>query len=71
MIHTPANGTQGILLRVATDHWVFRVYTTAGEFIDYDLLHTDLCVRIEDSDATFYTTEHHTYLDHNQDVLQT
>lgn len=64
-----ADGVEGILLRLDVDVWVFRVYSEPGVFIDYDLLHTDLCVKIQDADATFYTSEGYAKLDHSPETL--
>lgn len=51
-----ANGISGIILRSHSDEGgcIFRVYDNNGGFKDYDLLHSDLCVTITDSDAYFY-----------------
>ncbi len=64
-----ADGVEGILLNIGEGIIVFRVYSEPGVFIDYDLLHTDLCVKIQDADATFYTSEGYAKLDHSPETL--
>lgn len=63
-----ANGVTGCLLRVGFSEWVFRVYWTTG-FKDYDLLHADIQVTINDSDAAFYEDGDYLKLDHSPDAL--
>jgi len=65
----PADGTKGILLRVDVDKWVFRVYKENNYFIDYDLLHSDLQVIIDDTDSTFYSDDKGNRLDHTPETL--
>jgi hypothetical protein len=70
----PANGVEGHLLYVGEDDeggtgYVFRVYTDSGEFTDYDLCHTDLCVTITDQDATFYSDDNGNRLNHSPKTL--
>ena len=64
-----ADGVEGHLLYIGDEHYVFRVYTDNGDFTDYDLLHSDLCVTITDKDATFYSDEQGDRLDHNPATL--
>jgi hypothetical protein len=62
---TPANGVKGHLLYQHGDNrYVFRVYDNSHNFVDYDLLHSDLCVIISDEDSAFYRDEFHDVLDH-------
>ena len=66
----PATGTVGYLIRVATDQgYVFRVYDGEHNFVDYDILHYDMRIQIQDEDATFYTNEVGDYIDHSPDTL--
>lgn len=66
----PANGTVGYLLRVADEReYVFRVYDENHNFTDYDILHYDMCIQIQDEDATFYSNEHGDYIDHSPETL--
>lgn len=65
----PADGTKGILLRVDFDKWVFRVYKENNYFIDYDLLHSDLQVTIDDKESTFYSDDKGNRLDHTPETL--
>ena len=68
MNNMPANGTRGILINVL-GKTMFRVYDEDHNFIDYDLLHTDLAVTIDDEDAYFYQTEARNMLDHSPATL--
>lgn len=63
-----ANGVKGILIKTHTGY-MFRVYDAEYNFIDYDLLHSDLCVTITDSDATFYSDDKGARLDHSPETL--
>jgi hypothetical protein len=60
----PAKGTKGCLIHTGNNNYVFRVYDNGHNFIDYDLLHSDLFVTIDDDDATFYRNEFGDTLDH-------
>ena len=65
-----ANGVEGYLIRCVDGRYRFRVYKKANfDFIDYDFLHSDLCVTIADKDATFYSDDYGDRLDHNQQTL--
>jgi hypothetical protein len=64
-----AHGVEGHLIYTAQGKYQFRVYTDLGEFTDYDLLHSDLCVTITDDDATFYSDDNGNRLDHNPATL--
>lgn len=66
----PAKGVQGHLLYLHGDNrYVFRVYDATQGFVDYDILHSDLCVVIADEDATFYREADRTVLDHAPSTL--
>ncbi len=70
IISKPANGVSGHLLQTFTDGpVVFRVYNADKTFVDYDLLHCDLCVTIVDEDAYFYNSETRQILDHSPATL--
>jgi hypothetical protein len=65
-----ANSQEGYLIWCGGDRYVFRVYTDApDEFVDYDLRHTDMRVKIVDSDAFFYTNEQGSCIDHSPATL--
>jgi hypothetical protein len=65
-----ANGVTGHLLYTGgPTKYVFRVYKDDGNFIDYDLHHSDLCVTITDEDAVFYSSDDSNILDHSPDTL--
>ena len=60
-----ANGVEGHLIYSAIlDTYLFRVYNPSGEFVDYDIAHSDLCVTITDPDAHFYRRGDQDVLDH-------
>lgn len=65
-----ADGQEGYLIWCGGDRYVFRIYTAApDEFTDYDLRHSDMRVRIVDSDAFFYVDEKGATIDHSPDTL--
>ena len=65
-----ANGISGYLLRSAGGKYFFRVYTEEiFSFKDYELLHSDLYVTIDDEDATLYEDGETLLLDHNPATL--
>lgn len=68
---TSATGVEGHLLyRHVDDTYLFRVYDKDYKFIDYDIKHCDLLVKIIDEDATFYKVNNDTFmLDHNPETL--
>jgi len=64
-----ANGVKGHLLYMADGSYCFRVYNKDHTFTDYDLLHYDLTVRIDDKDAYFYNDNDTHTLDHGPMTL--
>jgi hypothetical protein len=67
---TPADGVQGVLIRLFGGGFAFRVYSDDGEFIDYDICHDDLPVTLDsDALASFYRVDGHDILDHSPQVL--
>ena len=65
-----ADGREGYLIWCGGDRYVFRVYHQApDDFTDYDILHTDVRVVIQDPDAFFYRDERGNRLDHSPDTL--
>jgi hypothetical protein len=65
-----ANGVEGHLIHSAIlDTYMFRVYNTQGDFVDYDIAHCDLCVTINDPDAYFYQQGDKNILDHAPTTL--
>ena len=66
----PATGITGFLLRSMDGSFFFRVYTSNGDFTDYDVRHDDLEVTISpDALASFYQIGDEWILDHNPEVL--
>jgi hypothetical protein len=59
----PAAGVTGYLIRVG-DSFMFRVQNKDFTFVDYDILHYDLEIKILEDDAFFYRSEFGNYLDY-------
>jgi hypothetical protein len=64
-----ADGREGYLIWCGGDRYVFRIYNETHEFVDYDLRHSDMRVRITDSDAFFYTDGAGARVDHSPATL--
>ena len=67
-----ADGVEGILLNPyhSLGKWVFRIYNEDGTFKDYNLEHSDLCVKITDIDACLYELDDGTNsLDHSPETI--
>lgn len=67
-----ANGVSGHLIHIYDGQYAFRVYNKEdGTFVDYDLMHSDLHVTIDDPDAFFYHYEVDgaNQLDHSPETL--
>ena len=65
-----ADGVEGILIWCGGDRYVFRIYKQApDDFVDYDLRHSDMRVKIVDSDAFFYVDDKGACIDHSPDTL--
>ena len=64
-----ANGVEGCLIRGHDGTYYFRVYDADHNFVDYDLMHSDLSITITDSDAYFYCKDGHDLLDHSPATL--
>lgn len=60
-----AKNVEGHLIYCADDVYRFRVYSGA-DFIDYDISHSDLLIKIIDEDAAFYDNR---YLEHSPETL--
>jgi hypothetical protein len=70
MTTTSANGVVGDLIYChATKEYVFRVYDANHDFTDYDIVHSDLRVKIIDADAHFYDHDGELTLDHSPATL--
>ena len=59
-----ATGAEGCLIRGHDGEYYFRVYNANHDFVDYDLMHSDLSITITDPDAFFYNDEFPARLDH-------
>jgi hypothetical protein len=69
---TSASGVKGMFLRtLSPEKFFFRVYHGDGVFDDYEILHDDLSVTIdEDALASFYVNENgDKFLDHSPNVF--
>jgi hypothetical protein len=64
-----ADGREGYLIWCGGDRYVFRIYDDNHDFVDYDIHHTDMRIRIMDPDAFFYTDEKGSTVDHSPDTL--
>jgi hypothetical protein len=65
-----ADGRKGYLIWCGGDRYVFRIYIEAPDkFVDYDLRHSDMKVKIMDSDAYFYTDQKGACIDHSPETL--
>jgi len=59
-----ADGVEGCLIRGHDGTYYFRVYDANHDFVDYDLMHSDLSITITDADAYFYRGDGGDRLDH-------
>lgn len=59
-----ANGVEGCLIRGHDGTYYFRVYDADHNFVDYDVMHSDLSITITDPDAYFYCGDGIDRLDH-------
>lgn len=64
MMPQPAKGAEGCLIRSHDGTYYFRVYDADYNFVDYELMHSDLSITITDPDAYFYRGDGHDCLDH-------
>jgi len=64
-----ANGVEGCLIRGHDGTYYFRVYDADHNFVDYDLMHSDLSITITDPDAYFYRGNGRDLLDHSPATL--
>ena len=66
---TSADGVKGTIICTFDGKYVFRVYDDDHDFIDYNLIHSDLSVTITDPDAYFYSGGGIHRLDHSPRTL--
>lgn len=64
-----ADGVSGTLCRGIGGTYFFRVYADHETFTDYEILHNDLNITIDDSDAFFYIMDGQVVLDHSPETL--
>jgi len=62
-------GTVGYLTKGINGEYFFRVYDKDHNFVDYDIIHSDLKVKIQDQDACFYNGNKIKTLDHAPSTL--
>jgi hypothetical protein len=48
---------------------VFRIYDLFHDFVDYDLRHSDMRIKIIDPDAFFYSDDKGNCVDHSPETL--
>ena len=48
---------------------MFRVYAKDHTFVDYDILHYDMRVQIQEEDAYFYEADDTAWIDHSPETL--
>jgi hypothetical protein len=65
----PAKGKKGFLIWCGGDRYVFRIYGEGQEFTDYDLMHSDCEIIINDDDAYLYSDSEGNSLDHSPETL--
>ena len=66
---TSANGREGYLIWCGGDRYVFRIYDIYHNFVDYDLCHSDMRIKIVDTDAHFYVDGTDARIDHSPETL--
>ena len=66
---TSADGQEGYLIWCGGDRYVFRIYNAVHDFVDYDIHHTDMRIKIMDPDAFFYTDGENACIDHSPATL--
>lgn len=64
-----ADGREGYLIWCGGDRYVFRIYDLYHNFVDYDIRHCDMRIKIIDSDAHFYVDGDHARIDHAPETL--
>lgn len=65
-----AQGKKGMILRGLNGIYTLRINQPDGNFIDYDLNHSDLQVEICDTDAVLYHFENgNSVIDHSPKTL--
>jgi len=64
-----ADGQEGYLIWCGGDRYVFRIYNEAHDFVDYDIRHSDMRIRVIDSDAFFYSDNQGNTIDHSPATL--
>ena len=68
MTSKTANGEVGYLIWCG-DRYVFRQYDANFDFKDYDILHSDMRIKIIDADAHLYERDGVLELDHSPATL--
>lgn len=66
----PADGQEATLIYVGDGRFQLRVYNKDHTFIDYNIRHSDLTVKIKDKDAYFYQDQKgNSWIDHSPETL--
>lgn len=69
---TSANGLIGCLIYCADDQYRVRIYDrdNSYEFKDYDILHSDMFFKIQDTDVYLYEDGDDMWIDHGPNTLR-
>ena len=60
---------RGYLCMSLDGRYFFRTYNNDGSFCDYDINHTDMEIKIVDSDAYIYKKDGECFIDHSHETL--
>jgi len=65
-----ASNVSGVLIKLSTGEFAFRVYHEDKSFTDYQINHDDLPITINNNAlSSFYTSGDHKALDHSLEVF--
>lgn len=68
-IEVNAIGERGFLIRGVDGEMYFRVYSTDGEFVDYEITNHDVEVVVIDRDAALIRNQAGNFLDYTSDSM--
>ena len=69
MSYKSADGEVGYLIWCGGDRYVFRIYDQDHNFKDYDIRHSDMRIKIIDTDAFLYEKNGFLEVDHSPATL--
>jgi hypothetical protein len=65
-----ASNVSGVLIKLNSEEFAFRVYHDDKSFTDYQINHDDLPITINNNAlSSFYTSGEHNALDHSPEVF--